>query len=159
MALAMIALTRSNSNAAQSTDPAAMFACVIFLRSAGRVSSARCALPNSNTTVIIALLTGGTGKLMGISDRHRSDAATAPNLATTRSNALRDLAEARDALARARLNAKWIRKCKTLHRATRDVENAALAARSAGVAWNEIGDVLGIERAMTSDATAVGISA
>lgn len=89
---------------------------------------------------------------MGISDRHRLDAADSPNLASVDSLALLDLVTARAALDRARSKAKWIRKSKELHRATRAVEVAALAAHSAGVGWNEIGDALGIERAMTPHA-------
>jgi hypothetical protein len=64
---------------------------------------------------------------------------------------LRDLVRARDELDRARRRAKWIRKSKELHRATRAVELSALAAHHAGLSWNEIGDLLGIERAMTAE--------
>ena len=88
---------------------------------------------------------------MGISNRCRIDAAEAPpKLATVGSRALHDLIDAGDELDRARRHAKWIRKSKDLHRATRAVEAAALAAHRAGVGWNEIGDVLGIERAISS---------
>lgn len=90
---------------------------------------------------------------MGISDRHRVDAAHAPNLASVERIALRELVAARAELDLARSKAKWIRKCKDLHRATRAVEVAALAAHRAGVGWNEIGDVLGIERAMAPEAS------
>ena len=68
---------------------------------------------------------------------------------------MNDLAQARAALDRARRRAKWIRKSKELHRATRAVEFSALAAHHAGLSWNEIGDLLGIERAMTAEVISV----
>jgi hypothetical protein len=92
---------------------------------------------------------------MGISDRHRVDAAQPSNVASIETKALRDLVRARAELDRARRQAKWIRKCKELHRATRAVEAAALAARNAGIAWNDIGDVLGIDRAMNTELVSV----
>jgi hypothetical protein len=62
---------------------------------------------------------------------------------------LRRLAEARTALDRARLKAKWRRKCKDLHAAEHAVHVASVAARNAGFGWTQIGDVLGIVRAVT----------
>ena len=61
---------------------------------------------------------------------------------------LKRLIEAQVALDEARRNAKWRRKCKTLQAAAHAVQEAALAAHGAGVGWREIGDALGIERAL-----------
>jgi hypothetical protein len=95
---------------------------------------------------------------MGMSSRRRLGASERPNYNTNVSSALRDLVKAREVLEDARREAKWIRKCKALHHATRAVEVAALAAHRAGVDWNEIGDVLGIERATTAEVFSMAIS-
>lgn len=68
--------------------------------------------------------------------------------------ALRRLAEARVAMDHARQQAKWRRECKKLHAAAHAVRVAASAAHDAGIGWNEIGDVLGIERAIPPAAAA-----
>ena len=93
---------------------------------------------------------------MGISDRHRFDASRTPLSAAIDRAVLNDLVRARAELDRARRRAKWIRKSRELHRATRAVELSALAAHHAGLSWNEIGDLLGIERAMTADIPNLG---
>ena len=61
---------------------------------------------------------------------------------------LQRLAEAQATLDHARRNAKWKRECKSLQSASHAVQVAALAAHEAGFGWTEIGDVLGIARAM-----------
>jgi len=58
------------------------------------------------------------------------------------------LVDAQATLDDARRNAKWKRECKNLQSASHAVQVAALAAHDAGISWAEIGDVLGIERAM-----------
>lgn len=89
---------------------------------------------------------------MGISERHLVDAEQAFVAGTDHGDVLNCLIEARAALDRARRDAKWVRECKALHRATRAVEDAALAAVRAGYGWIEIGDALGIKRASGREA-------
>lgn len=66
---------------------------------------------------------------------------------------LQKLIEAQATLDHARQHAKWKRECKNLQSASHAVQVAALAAHDAGIGWAEIGDVLGIERAMPQPAT------
>jgi hypothetical protein len=86
---------------------------------------------------------------MDSSSGRRHDAIATAHGASLDSPELRRLAEARTALDRARRKAKWRRKCKDLHAAEHAVHVASVAARNAGIGWNQIGDVLGIVRAMT----------
>lgn len=82
-------------------------------------------------------------------------AATAAPSGVTDSPELRRLTEARVALDHARQNAQWKRQCKTLQSAAHEVQEAALAALNTGFGWTQIGDVLGIERAMKPSAAAI----
>ncbi|TPG34290.1 hypothetical protein [Mycolicibacterium hodleri] len=66
---------------------------------------------------------------------------------------LQRLTEAQATLEEARRNAKWRRKCKNLQAAAHAVQVAALAAHDAGIGWTEIGDVLGIQRAVPPAST------
>ena len=75
-------------------------------------------------------------------------ALTATGGAVANTPELRRLVDARAALDHARQNVKWRRKCKNLQAATHEVQMAALAAHDAGIGWTQIGDVLGIERAV-----------
>lgn len=83
------------------------------------------------------------------SSRGRRQHADAVVRSTSRTSPeLQRLADAQAALDHARRNAKWKRECKNLQSASHAVQVAALAAHDAGISWAEIGDVLGIERAM-----------
>ena len=88
---------------------------------------------------------------MGTIDRHRPGARRLRDAESVAQQALGNLAAARLQLEEARRKAKWIRKSRELHEATRAVELAALAAYRAGIGWNQIGDVLGIERALAPE--------
>jgi hypothetical protein len=95
---------------------------------------------------------------MDSSSRRRHNAIAAAHGAPLDSPELRRLAEARTALDRARRKAKWIRKCKDLHSAEHAVRVASEAARNAGIGWTQIGDVLGIQRAiMPTSNTQIGL--
>ena len=85
---------------------------------------------------------------MNSSDGRRHDADAVVRSTSRNSPELERLAEAQATLDRARRNAKWKRECKNLQSASHAVQVAALAAHDAGFGWAEIGDVLGIERAM-----------
>jgi hypothetical protein len=102
---------------------------------------------------IMGSLIGGVGKYMDSSSGRRHNAIATAHGAPLDSPELRRLAEARATLDRARQKSKWRRKCKELHSAEHAVHVASVAARNAGIGWTEIGDVLGIVRAIapTSD--------
>lgn len=85
---------------------------------------------------------------MNSSDGRRHDEDAVVRSTSRNSPELERLAEAQATLDRARRNAKWKRECKNLQSASHAVQVAALAAHDAGFGWAEIGDVLGIERAM-----------
>lgn len=91
---------------------------------------------------------------MNSSDGRRHDADVVVRSTSRNSPELERLAEAQATLDRARRNAKWKRECKNLQSASHAVQVAALAAHDAGFGWAEIGDVLGIERAMPQPAAA-----
>ena len=91
---------------------------------------------------------------MNSSDGRRNDADAVVRSTSRNSPELERLAAAQATLDLARRNAKWKRECKNLQSASHAVQVAALAAHDAGIGWAEIGDVLGIERAMPQPATA-----
>ena len=91
---------------------------------------------------------------MNSSDGRRNDADAVVRSTSRNSPELERLAQAQAALDHARRNAKWKRECKNLQSASHAVQVAALAAHDAGFGWAEIGDVLGIERAMPQPTTA-----
>lgn len=78
----------------------------------------------------------------------RREANTEVRSSSRTSPELDRLVDAQATLDAARRNAKWKRECKNLQSASHAVQVAALAAHDAGISWAEIGDVLGIERAM-----------
>ena len=84
--------------------------------------------------------------------RHDADAVV--RSASRNSPELERLIKAQATLDDARRNAKWKRECKNLQSASHAVQVAALAAHDAGIGWAEIGDVLGIERAMPQPSAA-----
>jgi hypothetical protein len=86
---------------------------------------------------------------MDSSSGRRHDAIATAHGAPLDCPELRRLAEARTALDRARRKVKWRRKCKDLHSAEHAVHVASVAAHNAGIGWAQIGDVLGIVRAIT----------
>jgi hypothetical protein len=88
------------------------------------------------------------GKHLSDSYDRNHGATSSLHSAASNSPELRRLAEAGTALEHARRQAKWKRKCKNLHSAAHAVRVAALDAHRAGIGWTEIGDVLGIERAV-----------
>jgi len=90
---------------------------------------------------------------MNSSNGRRHDADAVVRSTSRNSPELERLAEAQATLDRARRNAKWKRECKNLQSASHAVQVAALAAHDAGIGWAEIGDVLGIERAMPQPTT------
>jgi hypothetical protein len=90
---------------------------------------------------------------MNSSDGRRNDADAVVRSTSRNSPELERLAAAQAALDLARRNAKWKRECKNLQSASHAVQVAALAAHDAGIGWAEIGDVLGIERAMPQPPT------
>ncbi|MEU0495226.1 hypothetical protein [Mycobacterium sp. NPDC006124] len=85
---------------------------------------------------------------MNSSRGRRREANAAVSSTSRNSPELDRLIEAQATLDHARRNAKWKRECKNLQSASHAVQVAALAAHDAGIGWAEIGDVLGIERAM-----------
>ena len=85
---------------------------------------------------------------MNSSNGRRHDADAVVRSTSLNSPELERLAAAQATLDLARRNAKWKRECKNLQSASHAVQVAALAAHDAGIGWAEIGDVLGIERAM-----------
>ena len=91
---------------------------------------------------------------MNSSNGRRHDADAVVRSTSRNSPELERLAAAQATLDLARRNAKWKRECKNLQSASHAVQVAALAAHDAGIGWAEIGDVLGIERAMPQPATA-----
>ena len=91
---------------------------------------------------------------MNSSNGRRHDADAVVRSTSRNSPELERLADAQATLDRARRNAKWKRECKNLQSASHAVQVAALAAHDAGFGWAEIGDVLGIERAMPQPTTA-----
>lgn len=91
---------------------------------------------------------------MKSSNGRRHDADAVVRSTSRNSPELERLAAAQAALDLARRNAKWKRECKNLQSASHAVQVAALAAHDAGIGWAEIGDVLGIERAMPQPPTA-----
>lgn len=91
---------------------------------------------------------------MKSSNGRRHDADAVVRSTSRNSPELERLAAAQATLDLARRNAKWKRECKTLQSASHAVQVAALAAHDAGIGWAEIGDVLGIERAMPQPTTA-----
>ena len=91
---------------------------------------------------------------MNSSNGRRHDADAVVRSTSRNSPELERLAQAQAALDHARRNAKWKRECKNLQSASHAVQVAALAAHDAGFGWAEIGDVLGIERAMPQPTTA-----
>lgn len=91
---------------------------------------------------------------MNSSNGRRHDADTVVRSTSRKSPELERLADAQATLDDARRNAKWKRECKNLQSASHAVQVAALAAHDAGHGWAEIGDVLGIERAMPQPTTA-----
>ena len=103
----------------------------------------------------MSALTGGW-QIVDSSGRRLEDAIATAHEAPLDSPELRRLAEARIALDRARRKAKWIRKCKDLQSAAYAVQVASVAAHNAGIGWVQIGDVLGIDRAITLSSTQIG---
>jgi len=91
---------------------------------------------------------------MTSSNGRRTDADAVVRSISRNSPELERLIEAQATLDHARRNAKWKRECKNLQSASHAVQVAALAAHAAGIGWAEIGDVLGIERAMPQPSTA-----
>jgi hypothetical protein len=91
---------------------------------------------------------------MNSSNGRRNDADAVVRSTSRNSPELERLIEAQATLDHARRNAKWKRECKNLQSASHAVQVAALAAHDAGIGWAEIGDVLGIERAMPQPSTA-----
>ena len=91
---------------------------------------------------------------MNSSNGRRHDADEVVRSTSRNSPELERLADAQARLDLARRNAKWKRECKNLQSASHAVQVAALAAHDAGFGWAEIGDVLGIERAMPQPTTA-----
>jgi hypothetical protein len=91
---------------------------------------------------------------MKSSNGRRNDADAEVRSTSRNSPELERLIEAQATLDHARRNAKWKRECKNLQSASHAVQVAALAAHDAGIGWAEIGDVLGIERAMPQPTTA-----
>ena len=85
---------------------------------------------------------------MSSSNGRRNDANAVVGSTFQRCPELQRLIEAQATLDHARRHAKWKRECKNLQSASHAVQVAALAAHDAGIGWAEIGDVLGIERAM-----------
>jgi hypothetical protein len=90
---------------------------------------------------------------MKSSNGRRHDADAVVRSTSRNSPELERLAAAQATLDLARRNAKWKRECKNLQSASHAVQVAALAAHDAGIGWAEIGDVLGIERAMPQPTT------
>lgn len=91
---------------------------------------------------------------MNSSNGRRHDTDAVVRSTSRNSPELERLAAAQATLDLARRNAKWKRECKNLQSASHAVQVAALAAHDAGIGWAEIGDVLGIERAMPQPTTA-----
>jgi hypothetical protein len=91
---------------------------------------------------------------MNSSNGRRHDADAVVRTTSRNSPELERLIEAQATLEHARRNAKWKRECKNLQSASHAVQVAALAAHDAGIGWAEIGDVLGIERAMPQPSAA-----
>ena len=92
---------------------------------------------------------------MNSSNGRRHDADTVVRSTSRNSPELERLIKAQATLDHARRNAKWKRECKNLQSDSHAVQVAALAAHDAGIGWAEIGDVLGIERAMPQPSTPV----
>lgn len=91
---------------------------------------------------------------MKSSNGRRHDTNAVVRSTSRNSPELERLIEAQATLDHARRNAKWKRECKNLQSASHAVQVAALAAHEAGIGWAEIGDVLGIERAMPQPSSA-----
>jgi len=91
---------------------------------------------------------------MNSSNGRRSDANAVVRSISRNSPELNRLIDAQATLDHARRNATWKRECRNLQSASHAVQVAALAAHAAGIGWAEIGDVLGIERAMPQPSTA-----